>query len=162
MEKKISPQLEIQEERTKILSTLLIPDECWDLFEKYKAALNKTTAELLEYLLESFQEGKNTEFARQNRLTVHYQDQGLCLKKHNFLVGSLVWHRFKCLARFYGLSVCRLFSFLLLALGSLGTPKNQNFILLVKLFERVDIPYKTAIRMYKVQPQPDIQVKAIE
>ena len=120
--------------------------------EKYKAALGKqSTAELLEYLLNSFQGGKDSYLAIHDRLTTQYQCEGLALRKHNFLVDPLVWHRFKCLARFYGLSMCRLFTALLLALASLGTPKNQSFILLVNLFERVEIPYKTAMRRYKVE-----------
>ena len=152
MNQKENSLSKIQDKRNKILSTFLIPDECWDLLEKHKAALGKqSTAELLEHLLNSFQDGKNFELAIHDRLTTQYQDEGLALRKHNFLVDPLVWHRFKCLARFYGLSMCRLFTGLLLALAFLGTPKNQSFILLIKLLERVEIPYKTALRSYKVE-----------
>ena len=152
MNQEKTPLSKIQDERSKILSTFLIPDECWDLLGKYKAALGKqSTAELLDYLLKCFQGGRNTSLAIHDRLTTQYQGERLNLRKHNFLVDPLVWHRFKCLARFYGLSMCRLFTALLLALASLGTPKNQSFILLVNLFERVEIPCKTATRWYKVK-----------
>ena len=142
----------IQDERSKMISTFLLPDECWDLLEKYKAGFGKqSTGELLEYLLKCFQDGKDSSLAIHNRFTTQYQGEGLALRKHNFSVDPLVWQRFKCLARFYGLSMCRLFTALLLVLVSLGTPKNQSFILLVKVFERIEIPYKIAMRKYTVE-----------
>ena len=152
MNQEKTPLSKIQDERRKILSTFLIPDECWDLLEQYKAAFGKqSTGEFIEHLLKCFQDGKDFSLAIHNRLTTQYQGQGLALRKHNFVVDPLVWHRFKCLARFYGLSMCRLFTALILGLASLGTPKNQSFILLVKVFERIEIPYKTVMRKYKVE-----------
>ena len=152
MKQNTSSQLEIKEENSKILCTLLIPDECWSLLGKYKADLGKnTTAKFLEYLLEAFQEGQNTDLARRDKLTTYYQAEGLYLKKHNFLVDPVIWHRFKSLARFYGLSMCRLFTALLSALKSLGTPKNKKLPFLIRSFEEFKISYRRAFRSYKVQ-----------
>ena len=72
---------EIQDERSKILSTFLIPNEYWNLLEKHKTAFGKqSTGAFLEHLLKCFQDGKDSSLAIHNRLTTQYQGEGCKLK----------------------------------------------------------------------------------
>ena len=154
MNQEKSSVLQVKESREKIVSTILIPEKYWALFESYKIALCKDTEGVLEYLLENFQNGRNAELASRGKFTTRYQDEGLNLQKHNFWVCSSIWQRLKSLARFYGLSMCRLFTVLLLALEFLGTPRNKVTPSWVKLYEKVRIPWNRTVRRYSVQVIP--------
>ena len=79
-------------------------------------------------------------------LPVLYQKKGLGLRRCDFEVDSFVWHRFKALARFYNVSMCRLFvDFLRI----FGTPSKNGITLRVQLYEKLQIFSKTALRLYK-------------
>lgn len=126
--------------------TLFIPDKNWKLLEKRKNRLGKTTAEVLEIFLRRYQNAKSLKFANLHKLTVLYQDKGLCLRRCDFEVDSFVWHQFKALARFYNVSMCLLFVHFL---KIFGTPKKYNLTSAIKLYEKLRISSKTALRLYK-------------
>ena len=121
------------------------------LFDKTLSKFGGSQAKLLEYLVNRFQDGRNLKYACQFKLTTHYQEKGLDLRKYDFRVAPLIWHRFKCLARFYGISMCLLFVILLKELKGVVTIQKKRFPVLAELFEKVEIPYKTAERWYKVE-----------
>ena len=151
MTKDISqPSLEVIEKREKTVVSLLIPSEHWEHFERLKQDSGKSSTEFLKYLLERHQNGKNPELANRVKLTTQYQDGGLKLKKYNFWVDPLIWHRFKTLARFYGVSMCYLFTALLCTVKKLGTDIKKYVPLLAILHEKVRIPFGIAIRRYRV------------
>ena len=134
--------------------TLLIPHRDWKLLERRKRRLKKDTAELLEFLLKRHQRGnEKLFFANHRKLPVLYQDKGLGLRRCDFEVDAFVWHRFKALARFYNVSMCRLFvDFLRI----FGTPSKNSITLRVQLYEKLQILSKTALRLYKTTcPPPD-------
>ena len=145
--------LQTKDDRKKIPVRLLIPRKYEKLFDKTLSNFGGSKAKLLEYMVNCFQDGQNLEYACLTKLTTQYQGKGLYLAKHVFRVDPLIWHRFKCLARFYGISMCRLFVLLLLKvqnkLKSVATDTEKVFPVLAKLFERVESPYKTAMRWYK-------------
>lgn len=140
----------ITESRKKIVVSLLIPHKSWKSFEYLKSKTSKSSAAILKQLLEKHQNAKDLHLAKHTKLTTHYQDGGLRLQKHSFWVDPLVWHRFKNLARFYGLSMCFLFTALFCMLEKLGTHKKKYLPLVVKLYEKVKIPSRTAIRRYRL------------
>ena len=142
---------QIKDNRKKIPVRILIPRKHEKLFFETLAEFGDSKAKLLEYLVERFQNGNNLEYACQFKLTTHYQEKGLSLQHHDFRVDPLIWHRFKCLARFYGISMCLFFVVLLKKLKGVVTTQKKKFSSLAKLFERVEIPYKTAMRWYKVK-----------
>ena len=127
--------------------TLLIPRVDWNLLEKRKRRLKKDTAELLEFLLKRHQRGhEKLFFANQYKLPVLYQNKGLGLRRCDFEVDSFLWHRFKALARFYNISMCRLFvDFLRI----FGTPSKTSLTLRVQLYEKLQVFSKTTLRLYK-------------
>ena len=127
--------------------TLLIPRIDWGLLEKRKRRLKKSSAELLEFLLKRHQQGnEKLFFANQQKLPVLYQKKGLGLRRCDFQVDSFLWHQFKALARFYNVSMCRLFvDFLRI----FGTPSKNDITLRVQLYEKLQIFSKTALRLYK-------------
>ena len=147
---KQAPCNKITESRKKAVVSLLIPRKQWKRLEGLKRKSNRSSAECLEHLLGKHQNGKNSALANHSKLTTQYQDPGLKLKKHSFWVDPLLWHRFKSLARFYGISMCFLFTALFCALENLGTDIKKYPPLTVKLYEKVKIPLRTAIRRYKV------------
>ena len=107
----------------KSSATLLIPHQCWDLLEKRKKKLDKSNAELLEFFIKRHQRGdEKAFFANSWKLAVLYQRKGLGLRRCDFQVDSFIWHRFKALARFYNVSMCRLF---VAFLKIFGTPKKK-------------------------------------
>ena len=127
--------------------TLLIPRMDWNLLEKRKRRLKKDTAELLEFLLKRHQRGdQKLFFANYRKLPVLYQDKGLCLRRFDFQVDSFLWHQFKALARFYNVSMCRLFVDFLRVFG---TPSKNGITLKIQLYEKLQIFNKTALRLYK-------------
>ena len=128
--------------------TLLIPSMDWNLLEKRKRRLQKSSAELLKFLLKRHQRGnEKLLFANHQKLPVLYQDKGLELRRCDFQVDSFVWHQFKALARFYNVSMCRLFvDFLRI----FGTPSKNSITLRVQLYEKLQILSKTALRLYKI------------
>ena len=79
-------------------------------------------------------------------LPVLYQNKGLGLRRCDFGVDAFVWHRFKALARFYNVSMCRLFMDFL---RIFGTPSKNSLTLRVQLYEKLQILSKTALRLYK-------------
>ena len=127
--------------------TLLIPRMDWNLLEKRKRRLQKSNAELLEFLLKRHQRGnERLFFANSKKLPVLYQNKGLGLRRCDFGVDSFLWHRFKALARFYNISMCRLFvDFLRI----FGTPSKTSLTLRIQLYEKLQILSKTALRLYK-------------
>ena len=141
---------EIIEKPRKAVVSLLIPKKHWNRFESLKIKENKSSADLLNHLLQKYQSGKNINLANRVKLTTQYQAGGLGLKKHSFWVDPLLWHRFKNLARFYGVSICFLFTALFCMLEKLGTDIKNYPPFVVKLYERVNIPFRIAIRRYKI------------
>ena len=134
--------------------TLLIPRMDWNLLEKRKKRLKKSNAELLEFLLKRHQRGdQKLFFANHRKLPVLYQDKGLCLRRCDFQVDAFIWHSFKALARFYNVSMCRLFvDFLRI----FGTPSKNSITLRVQLYEKLQVFSKTSLRLYKTTcPPPD-------
>ena len=127
--------------------TLLIPRMDWKLLEKRKRRLQKNTAELLEFLLKRHQRGdQKLFFVNSKKLPVLYQNKGLGLRRCDFQVDSFLWHRFKALARFYNISMCRLFvDFLRI----FGTPSKNSITLRVQLYEKLQTLSKTTLRLYK-------------
>ena len=130
--------------------TLLVPEGYWKLFEKHRQKL-RGTENLLKVLLERHQKGSDWELRNQCKLATRYQSKGLCLQKHCFWVDSFLWHRFKLLARSYNVSICCLFVALL---KFLVTKKNNTFASIVKFYEKLKIPSKTARKTYLAVP-PD-------
>ena len=127
--------------------TLLIPRRDWNLLEKRKRRLQKSNAELLKFLLKRHQRGnEKLFFANHQKLPVLYQKKGLRLRRLDFEVDSFVWHRFKALARFYNVSMCRLFMDFL---RIFGTPSKNGITLRVQLYEKLQILSKTTLRLYK-------------
>ena len=120
--------------------TLLIPRMGWKRLEKRKRRLQKSSAELLKFLLKRHQRGnEKLFFANQQKLPVLYQKKGLGLRRCDFEVDSFVWHRFKALARFYNVSMCRLFvDFLRI----FGTPSKTSLTLRVQLYENCKFSVK--------------------
>ena len=107
-----APSIKVNSADCKYRVTLLIPRMDWNLLEKRKRRLQKSSAELLEFLLKRHQRGnEKLLFANHQKLPVLYQDKGLGLRRCDFEVDSFVWHRFKALARFlqclYVLFICR-------------------------------------------------------
>ena len=147
---KQSPYNKITESRKKTVVSLLIPRKQWKRLEGLKRKSNKSSAACIAHLLEKHQNGKNSALANHSKLTTQYQDPGLKLKKHSFWVDPLLWHRFKSLARFYGISMCLLFTALFSALENLGTDIKKYPPLIIKLHEKVKIPLRTALRRYKL------------
>ena len=127
--------------------TLLIPHREQNLLEKRKRRLQKSNAELLEFLLKRHQRGnEKLFFANRQKLPVLYQSKGLGLRRCDFEVDSFIWHQFKALARFYNISMCRLFvDFLRI----FGTPSKTSLTLRIQLYEKLQIFSKTALRLYK-------------
>ena len=141
------PSIKISSADCKCRVTLLIPHRDWNLLEKRKRRLQKSSAELLEFLLKRHQRGdQKLFFANHQKLPVLYQKKGLGLRRCDFEVNSFLWHRFKALARFYNVSMCRLFvDFLRI----FGTPSKTSLTLRVQLYEKLQIFSKTALRLYK-------------
>ena len=144
------PSFEAGESRKQASVTLLIPQKHWQLFCGLKHKLSKDSSEFLEHLLENFQNGQNPELYNRNKLTTQYQSESLELQKHNFWVDPVIWHRFKILARFYGVSICFLFTALLYALKNLGAHLKKSLSLCVQLFEKLKIPYKMSAKSYEM------------
>ena len=143
-------QNKIIESRKKTVVSLLIPEKHWKRFQDLKLKENKSSADILEYILEKHQNAENIELANHSKLTTQYQNGGLRLKRHSFWVDPLIWHRFKNLARFYGVSICFLFTALFCTLENLVTNIKRHLPLLVKLYEDVKISFKSAIRSYRL------------
>ena len=139
--------IKINSANYKCRVTLLIPRMDWNLLEKRKRRLQKSSAELLKFLLKRHQRrNEKLFFANHQKLPVLYQKKGLGLRRCDFEVDSFVWHRFKALARFYNVSMCRLFvDFLRI----FGTPSKNSPTLRVQLYERLQIFSKTTLRLYK-------------
>ena len=142
--------LTIQAGPAKIVATLMLPEMYWNLFHKAKDNL-KNPQKFIEHLLSRYQSGQNQGFARPEKFTAHYQGRGLNLKKFNFSICPVIWHRFRCLARYYGVSMCWLLVAMLLDLKKIGTTKNHNTPFLLKLYEKVKITHRTALRVYKTE-----------
>ena len=142
-----APSIKVNSSDCKYRVTLLIPSMDWNLLEKRKRRLKKDTAELLEFLLKRHQRGnEKLLFANHQKLPILYQDKGLGLRRCDFEVNSFVWHRFKALARFYNVSMCRLFvDFLRI----FGTPRKNDITLRVQLYEKLQVFSKTSLRLYK-------------
>ena len=142
-----SASIKVNSADCKYRVTLLIPRMDWNLLEKRKKRLQKSSAELLKFLLKRHQRGnEKLFFANHQKLPVLYQDKGLGLHRCDFEVDSFLWHRFKALARFYNVSMCRLFvDFLRI----FGTPSKNSITLRVQLYEKLQILSKTALRLYK-------------
>ena len=140
----------VTEEREKAVVSLLIPEKYWKGFQNLKREENKSSADIFEDLLEKHQRAQDSDLANRTKLTTQYQDPGLDLTRHSFWVDPLIWHRFKNIARFYGVSICFLFTALLRTLGNLVTNKKKYAPLVVKLYEKVKIPLKTATRSYRL------------
>ena len=141
----------IKENRVNIPVRILIPKVHRKLFFKTLSEFGGDKAKLLEYMTNRFQDGKNLEYTCRTKFTTHYQEKGLHLHEYDFRVDPLIWYRFKCLARFYGISMCLLFVILLVRIKGVVTTQEKRGPSLIKLFERVKIPYKTAMRWYKVE-----------
>ena len=149
-----APSIKINSADCKYRVTLLIPSMDWNLLEKRKRRLQKSSTELLKFLLKRHQRGnEKLFFANHQKLPVLYQDKGLGPRRCDFEVDSFIWHQFKALARFYNVSMCRLFvDFLRI----FGTPSKNNLTLRVQLYEKLQILSKTALRLYKTTGlQPD-------
>ena len=86
-------------------------------------------------------------FANHKKLAVLYQRKGLGLRRCDFQMDSFIWHRFKALARFYNVSMCRLF---VAFLKIFGTPKKNELTLKVQLYEKLQIFSKSTLRFYKI------------
>ena len=142
-----APSIKINSADCKYRVTLLIPSMDWNLLEKRKRRLQKSNAELLKFLLKRHQRGnEKLFFANQYKLPALYQNKGLGLRRCDFEVDSFLWHRFKALARFYNISMCRLFvDFLRI----FGTPNKNSITLRIQLYEKLQIFSKTALRLYK-------------
>ena len=142
-----TPSIKINFADCKYRVTLLIPRMDWNLLEKRKRRLQKSNAELLKFLLKRHQRGnEKLFFANSKKLPVLYQSKGLGLRRCDFEVDSFLWHRFKALARFYNVSMCRLFvDFLRI----FGTPSKNGITLRVQLYEKLQILNKTTLRLYK-------------
>ena len=142
-----APSIKVNSADCKYRVTLLIPRMDWNLLEKRKRRLQKSSAELLKFLLKRHQrENEKLFFANHQKLPILYQDKGLGLRRCDFEVDAFVWHRFKALARFYNVSMCRLFvDFLRI----FGTPSKNSITLRVQLYKKLQILSKTALRLYK-------------
>ena len=142
-----TPSIKVNSADCKYRVTLLIPRMDWNLLKKRKRRLQKSSAELLEFLLKRHQRGnEKLFFANHQKLPVLYQNKGLGLRRHDFEVDSFLWHQFKALARFYNVSMCRLFvDFLRI----FGTPSKTSLTLRIQLYEKLQIFSKTALRLYK-------------
>ena len=146
------PSIKISSADCKCRVTLLIPCMGWNLLEKRKRRLQKSSAELLEFLLKRHQQGdEKLFFANQQKLPVLYQKKGLGLRRCDFEVDSFIWHQFKALARFYNVSMCRLFMDFL---RIFGTPSKNDITLRVQLYEKLQVFSKTALRLYKIAASP--------
>ena len=143
-------QNKITESRKKAGVSLLIPERHWRAFQDLKLKENKSSADVLEYILEKHQNAGNMKLANHSKLTTQYQNEGLKLQRHSFWVDPLVWHRFKNIARFYGVSMCFLFTALFCMLENLVTNIKKYPPLFVKLYEKVKISLRVAIRRYKL------------
>ena len=143
----LASSIKISSADCKCRVTLLIPRRDWNLLEKRKRRLQKSSAELLEFLLKRHQRGnEKLLFANHQKLPILYQDKGLGLRRSDFEVDSFIWHQFKALARFYNVSMCRLFvDFLRI----FGTPSKNGITLRVQLYEKLQILSKTALSLYK-------------
>ena len=142
-----APSIKINSADCKCRVTLLIPHWDWNLLEKRKRRLQKGNAELLKFLLKRHQRGnEKLFFANQQKLPVLYQKKGLGLRRCDFEVDSFLWHQFKALARFYNVSMCRLFVDFLKVFG---TPSKHSPTLRIQLYEKLQIFSKTALRLYK-------------
>ena len=131
------------------VATLMLPEAQWDSFHQKKESISKSSQGFIEYLLRRYQEGENLKFAKPERFAAHYQARGLNLRKFNFTICPVVWHRFRCLARYYGVSMCWLLVAMLLDLKKIGTTKTRQSVFLVKLYEKLRVSSKTALRFYK-------------
>ena len=142
-----APSIKVNSADCKYRVTLLIPRMDWNLLKKRKRRLQKSSAELLEFLLKRHQRGdEKLLFANHQKLPILYQDKGLGLRRFDFEVDSFLWHQFKALARFYNVSMCRLFvDFLRI----FGTPSKTSLTLRIQLYEKLQIFSKTALRLYK-------------
>ena len=142
-----APSVKINSADCKCRVTLLIPRMDWGLLEKRKRRLQKSSAELLKFLLKRHQRGdEKLFFANHQKLPVLYQNKSLGLRRCDFQVDAFLWHQFKALTRFYNVSMCRLFMDFL---RIFGTPSKNGITLRVKLYERLQIFSKTALRLYK-------------
>ena len=140
----------VKEKRKRTTVSLLIPQKYWKRFENLKCETNNSSADILKHLLEKHQDARDIKLSNYSKLTTQYQAGGLKLKKHSFWIDPMIWHQFKNLARFYGVSICFLFTALFCMLEKLGTDKKNYVPLTVKLYESLKIPYKIAIRRYRL------------
>ena len=128
--------------------TLLIPHTDWNLLEKRKRRLKKSTAALLEIFIKRHQRrDEKVLFANSWKLAVLYQRKGLGLRRCDFSVDSFIWHRFKALAHFYNVSMCRLF---VAFLKIFGTPGKNSHTLKVQRYEKLQISSERTLRFYKI------------
>ena len=73
-----APSIKVNSADCKYRVTLLIPRMDWNLLEKRKRRLQKSSAELLKFLLKRHQRGnEKLFFANQQKLPVLYQKKGL-------------------------------------------------------------------------------------
>lgn len=137
----------------KTVATLMIPTRHWALFRR--KIISENAQGYIEYLLMRYQDAQNIKFARLAKFAAHYQGRGLELRKFNFSICPVAWHRFRCLARYYGVSMCWLFVAMLLDSEKIGTLKNLRNSFMVKLYEKLKISCRMALRIYKVTTCPE-------
>ena len=94
-----APSIKINSADCKCRVTLLIPRMEWNLLERRKRRLKKSSAELLKFLLKRHQQGdEKLFFANHKKLPVLYQNKGLGLRRCDFKwipssgINSRLWH----------------------------------------------------------------------
>ena len=96
-------------------STLLVPDDLSRALEVFQLERGWTMGELLFFLVEKYRMvvAQQKLSLDHQKLTTQYQVEGLSLQRVDFRVDPVVWHILKCMARAYGISICKFFVFLL-------------------------------------------------
>ncbi len=145
--------IKIQDSRQRIISSILIPQVYWSLFENQKKRLNKNTNELLPFLLRRFSVKKWLLFSQTNRSTTSYQKTGQNLIKHNFSVTPANWQRMRSLAKLYGISICHFFIVLLLLLETkyVGTPLKFVLSMRLETSESIDFNNFYIFKSYQIK-----------
>ncbi len=154
MEPKNIYKIKFQENRQRIVSTILIPQIYYLLFETHKNRLKKNTNDLLEHLLKRFSLQRGDILTTQtDQSTTGYQDSGQNLIKHNFSVTPVNWQRMKSLAHLHGVSICQFFIILLLLSNAenVGTPRELNLSQKITVFEKINFLNFHIFREYQIQ-----------
>ena len=107
--------------------TFLIPKIRVSLMKYYKKQLEiNRTEDLILYFIKLLEKRRIRPHRNISKHTALYQDLELNLQKHGFTCDPMVWHKWKRMANFLGVSMCYLFAECLDIMSSRGVSKESD------------------------------------